>query len=145
MLEVEVLPEFAAIDTAVFDFIESEALGVDVVNGEEGFYATSFGDGGDEAGHPIVAVDEVWLDSGDDVGGEFALEGESHAGVVAGFVDLVAVVEGVVFGEVDPAIRDFFEGSGARIGTGDFGATEAAKIGESEVNFGAEFVKFVGE
>ncbi len=106
--KVEVVPKFGAIDPAVFDFIEGEVLGVDVVDGEEGFDASGACDGGDEAGHPIVAVDEVRLDAGDDVGGEFALEGEGHAGVVAGLVDFVAVVEGVVFGEVDAPLLELF-------------------------------------
>ena len=73
---VEVLPEVGGIDSAVLDVPEGEPLGVDVVDREEGLDAVALGDGRDEPGHPVVAVDEVRPDLGDGVVDDLALEGE---------------------------------------------------------------------
>jgi len=99
----EVAPEFGGIDAALFDGFEGCFDGVDIVEGEEAGDAEGAGFGGDEAGHPVVAVDEVGFDGGDDVVDDFALEGEGDFevdGIGVG-VYAVLVVEDAVFGEVD--------------------------------------------
>jgi len=49
---------------------------MDIVDGEESGDAKFFGFGRDEASHPVVAVDDVRLDAGDDMVDEVASEGE---------------------------------------------------------------------
>ncbi len=109
---VEMLPEVGGIDSSVLDLGESEVLGVDVMDGEERRDAVAAGDRGDEAGHPVVAVDEVGADLGDGVVDDLALEGEGDQ-VVFRAVDAGAVVEDAVFSEVDALLgqgaADFLE------------------------------------
>ena len=82
-----VVPEGGGVDSAVLDVGEGGFFGVDVVDGVEGLDGEAFGGGGDEAGHPVVAVDEVGLDAGEDVVDDLALEGERDFEVVGGGVN----------------------------------------------------------
>ena len=142
--EVKFIPEIATLDSGVFELGEGCFLGVDVVDGEKGGDTEFFGLGGDEAGHPIVAVDDVGFDARDDVIDEVALEGKGgHEEVfLAGLVNAAPAIEFAVFGEVD-AIAD--RDPGAFSGMGDLLAflEEIAVVGDGEVNVffgGAETV-----
>ncbi len=106
-VEVEVHPELRRVDPAIFHLAEGDTLGVDVVDGEEGLDAATPGHGGDEASHPVIAMDEVRVHAGDDVIDDFALEGERYLDGVLGVagIDLIAVVEDAVLGEVDVIFR----------------------------------------
>ena len=105
-LEVEVAPELGGVDAGILDLRERELVRVDVVHREEAGDAHAARGGGDEAGHPVVAVDEVGLHLGDHVVDHLALEREGELRVaVAARVDVVAVVEAAVLGEVDALAR----------------------------------------
>ena len=101
------------------------------------------GDAGDEAGHPVVAVDEVGLDGWEDVVGDLALEGEGDEVVFRGRVDLGLVVEDAVFGEVDAFIGEGF-GDAVVFAVEEFAHFEvehAAVVGEGDVDVGALVVE----
>lgn len=105
------LPEICGVDATVLDVGEGEFLGVNVVERKERGDAVAAGDGGDESGHPVVAVDQVWSDLGDGVIDDFPLEGEGEEMVLRG-IDAGAVVEDAILGEVNALFRqgaaDFF-------------------------------------
>ena len=133
--EVEFIPEVASGDAGVFQLGQSGCLGVDVVNGEKGGDAELFGFGGNQPGHPVVTMNDVRFNPGDDVVDEISLEGESrHEEVfLAGLVNTTAAIEFTILGEVNAvANRD----AGAFSGVGGFFATleKTAVMRDSEVN-----------
>jgi len=105
--EVELLPELGGVDARVLDALQRDFLRMDVVDGEQARDAQTASGGGDEPGHPVVAVDEVGLDGGDDVVDHLALERESQLGIVLAVraVHRVPVVEHAVLREVDARVR----------------------------------------
>ena len=141
------LPEIGGVDAAVFDVRESEALGMNVVDGEQAGDVMATCDSRDQAGHPVVAMDQVGPDFGDGVIDDFALEGEGDVEVILIAVDFGTVIEGPVFGEVD-ALRwegagDFFE-----FVIEDFLHVEVEHlpvVGQGDVDIGAEVVECLDE
>ncbi len=61
------------------------------------------GHGRNQAGHPIVAVDQIRLNPGDDIVDDFALKGQGKLDVFSpvGRIDPVDIIKGAVFGQVD--------------------------------------------
>jgi hypothetical protein len=116
VVEVEFVPKVAAGDATIVQLGEGRFLGVDVVDGEEGGDPEFLGFGWNESGHPIITVNNVWLNPGDDVVDEVALEGESrHEEVfLTGFVNSVSTVEFAVLREVDP-VSDGDAGAGSGV------------------------------
>lgn len=137
------LPEGGGVDASVFDLLEGDTFGVDVVSGEEGLDAVELGVGGNEAGHPVVAVDDVGFDTGDDVVDDFPLEGEGEEVVFGGTVNARAVVEDAVLGEVNVLIGEGF----LILGESVFKAVvlifleHAPVVGEGNVDVGVLFMK----
>jgi hypothetical protein len=111
-LKEEILPETGGVDSAVFEHLEREALGVNVVHREEAGNAVLLCEGGNQSCHPVVAVNEVGAGPRDDVVDDLALKRDRGEVTFGPAVDLRAVVEGAIFREVDPAVR--FRGGGFR-------------------------------
>ena len=104
---VQVHPELGAVYPRVLDLRERELLRVDVVHGEQAGDSLAARGRRDEAGHPVVAVDEVGLHARDDVVDDLALERERELDVaVAARVHRVAVVEAAVLREVDALVGE---------------------------------------
>ena len=80
---------------------------MDIVHGEEAGDAEAAGRGGDQAGHPVIAMDQVRPDAGDDVIDDLPLEGEGDSGVLPAVtgIDGIAVIKNPVFCEVDAFLR----------------------------------------
>ena len=72
----KVLPEIGRVDAAVFDLGEEGLHGVDVVDRKKARGAHLARHGRDQAGHPVVAVDQVRTHPGDDVVDHLALKGQ---------------------------------------------------------------------
>jgi hypothetical protein len=70
------LPEIGRIDAAVFDMGQGRFHRVDVVDGKQAGNAHLPGHGRDQAGHPVVAVDQVRLHPGNDVVDHLPLKGQ---------------------------------------------------------------------
>ena len=137
------LPEESGVDAAGLDLVEREFFGVDVMDREERGDAVASGGTGDEAGHPVVAVDEVRGDAGDDVIDDLALEGEGDARVFAAVVgvDGVAVVEDAVFCEMDAFFREPFADGFEFLAEDvvDIGVEHLTVVREGDVDICAEF------
>ena len=137
------LPEEGGVDAAGLDLVEREFFGVDVMDREERGDAVAAGGSGDEAGHPVVAVDEVGGDARDDVVDDLALEGEGDAGVFAAVVgvDRVAVVEDAVLCEVDAFFREPFADGFEFLAEDvvDIGVEHLTVVREGDVDISAEF------
>ena len=94
----------------LFDNFEGGFHGVDIVEGEEAGNTEGPGFGGDESGHPIVAVNEIGFYGGNDVVDDFALEGECDFevnGIGIG-VNAVLVVKDTVFWRGECGLREVF-------------------------------------
>ena len=63
-----------------------------------------------ESGHPVVAMDEVGFDVTDDAVDDLALEGQGDARILAAVtrVNLIAVIEKTVLGQVNAFFGEFF-------------------------------------
>jgi hypothetical protein len=101
--EVKFIPKISTGDPGVFKLSQGGFLSVNVVNGEKGGDTEFLSFGGDEAGHPVVTVDDVRLNPRDDVVNEISLKGEGrHEKILlASLVDATAAIKFAVFGEVD--------------------------------------------
>lgn len=143
--EEEVTPKFGGVDAAVFDDFEGGFDGVDVVKGEEAGDAEGAGFGGDEAGHPVVTVDEIGFYGGNDVVDDFALEGEGDFevnGIGVG-VDAVLVVKDAIFGEVNAVFGEFafVDEEFVVDKTAYIDVEHFTVVGECDVDIGSEFVQ----
>ena len=85
--EIEVLPELRGVDPAIFDVRKGESLSVDIVNSEEAGDLVAARHRRDEAGHPVIAVDQVRFHLADDVVDDFPLKGERDEVIVPGVID----------------------------------------------------------
>ena len=102
---VEVRPELRRVDARILDLRERDLVRVDVVDSEEARDAFAPRRRGNEAGHPVIAVDEVGLHVGDDVVDDLALKRKRQLEVAfAPRIDRVAVVEAAVLGQVDALV-----------------------------------------
>ena len=145
---VQVHPELRRIDARVLDLRESEFLRMDVMDGKQRRDALAAAGGGDEARHPVVAVDEVRLDVGDDVVYDFALESERKLDVaVAARIHCVAIVEAAVLGEVDVLVREvaLVFAQFRRDELGGLDVEHAAVVRQRDVDIRAEFVERLHE
>ena len=100
---IEVGPERLRVDFVILYPLKRRLHRMDVVDGEQASDAQNAREGGDQAGHPVVAVDQVRIDLRDDRVDDLPLEGEAalQAFVRRAAVDAVACVEQSAGGEMD--------------------------------------------
>jgi hypothetical protein len=108
-LVIEMVPEIGRIDAAVFDGGQQCFHGVDIVNGEQAGNPHFARGRRNQAGHPVVAVDQIRFDPRHDVIDDFALEGQRDFNVVRSImgVDGGGIKKGAVFRQMDPLVRHF--------------------------------------
>jgi len=106
---VQMLPEARRIDSSVFNVGHGGFNRVDVVDREKTGNPQPSGHRWYEAGHPVIAVDEVGLHARDDVVHDLSLKGQGELDVfLAVFgIDSIDVEKSPVFGQVHPVIRHF--------------------------------------
>jgi hypothetical protein len=75
MVEVQVLPEFGGVNTAVFDLFESTVHRVQIVNRKQAGNSYFAGHGRYQPGGPVVAMNQVRFDSGNNMVDDLALKG----------------------------------------------------------------------
>ena len=75
---VAVLPESLGIDPLLFYVRKTELHGIEVVERKETRDAVGPGHGRNQSGHPVVTMNEIGLDPGDDLVDDLALEGQRH-------------------------------------------------------------------
>ena len=138
----EVVPEISGIDPTVLDVGEAEMFGVNVVNGEQTGDAVTAGDGGDEARHPVVAMDQIRAHLRNGVVDHLALECEGDQ-VILGTIDTRPVVEDAVLGKMDALFGEcsadllVFVVEDAR----DIEVKHSAVIGQGYVNVSALIIE----
>ena len=100
------MPEIGRVDAAVFDVGQGRFYGMNIVDGKQTRYVQLPGYGGDQARHPVMTVNQVRPDPGDDVVDHFTLKGQGDLGVLAAVVGIypVQVKKGPVFRQMDSVI-----------------------------------------
>lgn len=101
---VKMLPKIRGIDSAILDLGERTVFRVDVVNGEQAGNAVPFRDAGDQAGHPVIAMDQIGPDLRDGMVDHLALERQRDE-VVFRPINRGAVIENPVLGQMNPLLR----------------------------------------
>ena len=106
---VKVLPEIGRINAPVFDGRQCRFNGVDIVDGKKTGDALLSGHGRDQAGHPVVAVNQIGLHPGDDIVDDFPLKGQGKLDILFPVIRInpVDIVKGPVFGQVNAVVRHF--------------------------------------
>ena len=100
---VKGFPKLGGINPPALDFGKGGTLAVDVMDGEEGFDSEASAGGGNESGHPVIAVDDVRFNDGDDMVDDLALEGEGGGEKIA-VIGTDAAIKGTVFGKMDTGV-----------------------------------------
>ena len=103
---IKILPEGGGVDAAILDLFKRRLLSVNIVHGEQARNPHPPGGGGDQSGHPVVAVNQIRLHARNDVVDHFALKSHRLQNTVFRViaVDSVPIVENPVLGQMNAAV-----------------------------------------
>ena len=103
---IKMLPERRGIDAPVFNLRQRGFHGMNIVNGKQAGDAHSSGHGRNQTGHPVVAMNQIGLNPGNDVVDDFPLKCQGDFDIFQPVIriDPVLVKKGPVFGQMNPVV-----------------------------------------
>jgi len=106
---IQILPKIGGIDSPVLHVAECCLYRVNIMNGKKAWNFHLPGHGRNDTGHPIIAVNQIRLDLGDDVIDHLALKSQGEFNVFSSIrrINTVDVIKGPVFCQMDAIIGHF--------------------------------------